>query len=364
MQPKVTAIILNWNGKEFLLNCFKSIFKNDYKNFDVILLDNGSTDGSIEFMKKHFFDYIQNKKLKIVVSKNNLGFAGGNNEAYKHVSKNTKYVLLLNNDTLVNKNLISELVKLIRSDSKIGGVSSIDNNIKDFYQKYWYADTLSGEGIHYKTTDNKNKDFFESIGIAGCCFMFRKDLIKKPFDDDYFAYAEDGYLSKLLILKGYKLMYSTKTYFHHFTESTKKRSKKLNKFLLFHGTKNKLMNLFLFYETKSLIKMFPLIAISQLIQLVFIPSRIPFTFKAYWWLITHSNEIKKKRKFIQSQRAISDKEFIKTKSCKFYSELNPEIKLNIITRFFMNLMNNLNFVYCWFVGLRTREFFEKQKIKD
>ncbi|MEM4336800.1 MAG: glycosyltransferase family 2 protein [Candidatus Woesearchaeota archaeon] len=356
MIPKVTVLILNWNGKHFLKTCLDALFKSTYKNFDVILLDNASNDGSVEFIKKNYADKIKNKKLKLIISPKNLGFAGGNNEAYKHVSKNTKYVILLNNDTKVKSNWMEEMVKVIEKDPLCGGVCSIDNNIL-YYKKKWVTYNLVGDPIFF-LQNNKNKKFIEAIMLAGCSFLFRKSLVDKPFDDDYFAYAEDMYLSWLLRLKGYSLKYSTKAYFYHFTESTKKRSNKLNKFLLYHGTKNKLMNLFIFYETKNIIKIFPLIFLSQLILNIIQPTRIPISLKAYWWLIINMRRILKKRKYIQAQRKVPDKDLIKMQSYKLYSELNKEIKLNSVTKILLHITNFFIFIYCFMVGLKTREFLD------
>ena len=98
MHPKITIIILNWNGKNNTLECLKSISKITYQNFKTLIVDNGSTDNSIFQIKNTC------PNIKIIENKENLGFAKGNNIGIKHaIENNSQYILLLNNDTIVDK---------------------------------------------------------------------------------------------------------------------------------------------------------------------------------------------------------------------------------------------------------------------
>src|SRR5688572_25488712 len=112
--PKVSIIITNYNGGQVLLDCIESVKKINYPNFEVVLIDDRSKDGSFE-------EAIKNKgKLKLKASRNkvNLGFAGANNAGLKLSSGD--YVLLLNNDTKVDKLLLRKLVDRMEADPKIG----------------------------------------------------------------------------------------------------------------------------------------------------------------------------------------------------------------------------------------------------
>src|SRR3989344_6053610 len=118
---KVAIIIVNWNGKKFIKDCLNAVFKQTHKKFKVYLVDNGSTDGSSDFVNKIF------PQTKIIQLDKNYGFAKGNNvgikEAFK--DKSIKYIVCLNNDTIVDKNWLKEMVKTAGSNNKIGAVGSV-----------------------------------------------------------------------------------------------------------------------------------------------------------------------------------------------------------------------------------------------
>ena len=162
MFPRVSIIILNWNGWKDTIECLESLYKITYPNYDVIVVDNGSKDDSVEKIKAYangeikveskFFKYNpKNKPIKVfevseedarygrfkrtlynkfdvnrrmilIRNKDNYGFTGGNNIAIQFALNvlNPDYVLLLNNDTVVDRNFLSELVKVAESDNRIG----------------------------------------------------------------------------------------------------------------------------------------------------------------------------------------------------------------------------------------------------
>ena len=112
--PKVSIIITNYNGGQILLDCIESVKKIDYPNFELVLIDDNSTDGSYEKVLKN------KESLQLVYFKNNvnLGFVRSNNKGFELSSG--KYVLLLNNDTTVNKDLLTKLISRMETDPKIG----------------------------------------------------------------------------------------------------------------------------------------------------------------------------------------------------------------------------------------------------
>jgi len=123
--PKISVIIVNYNGKKLLENCLESLFKTDYNNFEVILVDNNSTDGSMEFVTKNY------PKIIVIKLDSNKGFAEPNNIGAK-IAKG-EYLLFLNNDTVTTTNFISEMIKVLEKDEKIAICQSLllkpDGNI-------------------------------------------------------------------------------------------------------------------------------------------------------------------------------------------------------------------------------------------
>src|SRR3989344_9330156 len=106
--PKVSIIILNWNGWKDTIECLESLYKITYPNYEVIVVDNGSKDDSVKQIRK-----VIKKNTRLILNKDNSGFAEGNNVAMRQVlkEKKSKYVLLLNNDTVVDKNFLEPLVE-------------------------------------------------------------------------------------------------------------------------------------------------------------------------------------------------------------------------------------------------------------
>jgi len=210
--PKVCIIVLNWNGKELLKDCLSSLFKlTDYPNYKVIVVDNGSTDGSVEYVKKNF------PKADVLALDKNYGFSKGNNIGIKYALKKyrPKYILLLNNDTrIIQKDWLTKLVEIAESDEKIGivgcnlifpdgslqhdGVKSLHNIIFPNYV----------ERKPYKTYD---KTLGYVIATNGACFLIRSEIIERYqiFYDEMFSPAsyEDIDLFLRARKKGLKILH-------------------------------------------------------------------------------------------------------------------------------------------------------------
>ena len=107
---KVVIIVLNWNGKQDTLEVLKSIQKIDFKNFETIVVDNGSSDDSVKAIQKEFPEVV------VLEAGENLGYAGGNNFGIQHaLQNNADYILLLNNDVVVDSQLLKNLLKAAHS---------------------------------------------------------------------------------------------------------------------------------------------------------------------------------------------------------------------------------------------------------
>lgn len=178
--PYVYIIILNWNGLKDTLECLESINKINYPNFDVIVADNGSSDGSIEAIRSKFPD------LELLDNGSNLGFAEGNNRAIEQVLKTkAEYVLVLNNDTIVDQDILSALVKgaeLIQ-DGGIFGPKMYHYDEKNtiwYAGGYWDPKTLSfeerGAGMQ---DEGQFNDLSETEWVVGCAMFIRTAVFKK-----------------------------------------------------------------------------------------------------------------------------------------------------------------------------------------
>lgn len=250
--PLVSIIILNWKGWEDTLCCLESVYQIDYPNYNVIVVNNGSEE-SVKNIEEHFsekkieesdFIYYTNKDISVEIlfksvkkvetqkyrnlnrelilikNKHNCGFAEGNNIGVEYALKKfkTDYILLLNNDTLVDINFLKELVKVGESDKNIGSVQSLllksdQISIDSLGQKMliWGANDIR---------DNFENHLQERTEIFGACAasaLYRADLIKEIglFDKDFFVLLEDVDLSWRIRLKGMKSILASNSIVYH-----------------------------------------------------------------------------------------------------------------------------------------------------
>ena len=207
MIPKLFIIILNYNGKETILQCLKSVFVSDYPNFEVVVIDNNSGDGSFEMAKENF------SRAHFIKNEKNLGFAAGNNIGIRFaLEKMADYIFLLNNDAAVFKNTLSELIKITQKQEseKIGIFSPVI--FKGDSKDTWFAGgkinwiRMRAEHATYNlqpTTHNLqhktwNEDKINKLRttdyITGCAMLIKKEVFKKIglLDENFFLYYEDA----------------------------------------------------------------------------------------------------------------------------------------------------------------------------
>ena len=195
---KVYIIILNWNGKEDTIECLESLKHITYSNYEILLVDNGSTDGSVECLRERY------PRLEIIETGVNLGFAEGNNVGMRRaMNEGAEYVLLLNNDTVVDSEFLGELVKVAESDPKIGFAGP-----KVYYYDYdGRKDVLNFAGgklnmwkglsyhIGVNEIDNGQYNEIKKVDYAeGSCLFVSKEVINKIglLDPIYFTYWEEN----------------------------------------------------------------------------------------------------------------------------------------------------------------------------
>lgn len=223
--PKVFVIILNYNGKNILKKTLESVYKLNYPNYQVVVVDNDSTDGSFEEARLAFgkFNFIKNNQ--------NVGFAAGNNVAIKWaLEKMADYVFLLNNDALIEKNSLTKLINEAQKDETFGILSPII--YKGDGDKVWF----SGGKINWlKMRTEHTNDTRETQYITGCAMLIRKEVFKKIglLDENFFLYYEDADFSFRATRAGFKLKIVKSASVFHFEKS----AESLNKiyYLVFSG---------------------------------------------------------------------------------------------------------------------------------
>lgn len=223
--PFVSIIIVNYNAKPFLKRCLESVLNNDYPNFEVIFVDNKSTDQSIDYVKQIFGN---DSRLKIISLDRNYGFSGGNNIGSRYVNKNAKYLVFLDADTEVRRDWLKELVKVMESDVTIGIAQSL---ILDYISRNsvqsagLYMIDLCGwtwnlyKGLSYdQFINNNDNNLIEIFAAMGASMIIRYALFKQigSFDSKMFIYFDEVDLAWRVWLSGYRVVLAPKSIAYHF----------------------------------------------------------------------------------------------------------------------------------------------------
>lgn len=211
IKPKVIIIILNWNGKQDTLECLSSVEKIEYENFDTIVVDNGSQDGSVAAIQKKF------PQVTIIENRANLGFAEGNNVGIEYaLSQGSDYIFLLNNDTIVDSQVLSELID---ASDRYPDAGILGSKIYQYYQpeKIWYAGTewkanvaeFSHIGWGQIDNDLDWAEIKETEYVCGCAFLIKTEVVKKVgmLEPKYFLTWEETDLCYRAKKAGYRSIF-------------------------------------------------------------------------------------------------------------------------------------------------------------
>jgi GT2 family glycosyltransferase len=239
-KPLVSIIIVNFNGQRFLNECLSTVLGTKYPNFEVIFVDNASTDKSLEFVNKVF---TENKCLKIIRNSENLGFGPANNIGFKQAKG--KYIVFLNNDTSVESKWLATLVDALEKDETIGLASSMVLNMDGQTIQaagIMKCDVWMRAGSGYWIGQGKNRfketypKVFEISSTLGAAMIARREFLSQIglFDPKYFYYYDDDYLSFRTWLAGKRVVTVSDSKIRHFQGGTNVISS--NQFFeFFHG---------------------------------------------------------------------------------------------------------------------------------
>jgi GT2 family glycosyltransferase len=210
-----TVIVVNWNGRGHLETCLESLLAQELDGqFEVMLLDNGSTDGSVDYVRERW------PEARVACAGRNLGFAGGNNLGMRQASG--RYLVLLNTDTAVQPGWLQALVRAVESDPQVGAVASKLVFMSD-PGKIQNAGSLllsdgsgADRGFHERDTGQYDRRE-EVFGACGAAVLYRRDMLDDvgDFDETFFNYYEDTDLSWRMRLRGWRVLYEPMAVVHH-----------------------------------------------------------------------------------------------------------------------------------------------------
>jgi GT2 family glycosyltransferase len=236
--PLISVIIVNYNGKKFLSDCLSSLLCQSYFPFEVIMIDNASNDGSVEYTNKNF------PQVNVIVQSSNRGFAGGTNAGIR-VAKG-EFILTLNNDTIVDPQMLKEIVRPMLAESCVGVCGSkmllSDGRINST------AICISRSGAAWdrgmgEPDDGQYDDAEEVFGSCAGAALYRKAMFDEIglFDEDFFLYMEDVDLAFRARLSGWKCIYVPTARVVHFHGGTAAPESDLS---VFFGNRNILWYVF------------------------------------------------------------------------------------------------------------------------
>jgi len=228
-KPHVVSVIVNWNGKEDLRECLDSLIQVEYEPFSIVVVDNGSSDGSVAFVSTHY------PNVEIVSLSHNRGYAFGLNQGiFRALEKKADYIFVLNNDTATEPLAILQLVEVMESDKTIGiaapKVLYYHQRTKIFSlgdRSYRWLPLPIGFGYRKRDHPAYNK-VMEFDYVTGCAMMVRSEVFYKVglFDTRYYMYYEDADFCRRAREKGYRIVCVGHAVVYHKTaQSTGKKKR-------------------------------------------------------------------------------------------------------------------------------------------
>jgi len=302
--PLVSIVIITSYHRNFLEPCLKSVFKTNYPNYEVIVVDNGSTDGSAEllerFMKVH-------ANLRVIRNDHNQGHAQGLNIGVNWAKG--KYIAKLDVDTIVDSKWLSELMKVILADPTIGVAQSGSYyyELPELKPQPAYAADLDYLGrIHFRHVESIEEVFHPTMYAC----VIKKSLYRQVggLYPDYFAYYEEVDLGWKLRMLGYRCVVVPSSAVRH-----KGPPKGVRPICTFHAIKNQISNLAIHYNLTNLASYLPRLIGYMIVEASYgLVTRkdlqtLRYTVKAFVWNLHNLKRTYLRRKFVNSKiRCVSD----------------------------------------------------------
>ena len=214
INSKVAVIVVNWKKYDITSSCIESILNSTNSNFKIILVDNESDNKKVKNFKYR-------NEIKIIQNKKNEGFSKANNIGIDYALKNNyDYTILINNDTIVEKNLIEVLLKTAQAKNfSVVQPLILNYNGKEIWNAGGRINYFFGNFITRKKVGNSLNSSHElTEWFTGCCCLFKTKIFKEigKLDESFFAYYEDVDFSLRIKKHGYKIGFTSKTHIYHY----------------------------------------------------------------------------------------------------------------------------------------------------
>lgn len=314
-KPLVSIVVLNYNGKYHLKDCFNSLYNLNYNmdKVEIILVDNNSQDDSVEFVKNNY------KEVKVIQLENNYGFSAGNNIGARKSSGQN--IILLNNDTVVDKNWLRELLKVAESSNEIGIVASKiyyfnDKNVIDFAGSFGDRCLRTTHAGRNKTDSKYNSIQRNILYACGAAMLIKRELYSKIglFDPLYFIYCEDLDLGIRSWLYGFRVVIAPKSKIYHKINRKVIDPYSLKKAFLME--RNRIRTIIKNYEFRHTLYLVPAYIFKKFFEIIIHKNNskaiiiyLVSIYKSILWNLKNVRSLIKYRSFIQKIRKIDDRTF-------------------------------------------------------
>jgi GT2 family glycosyltransferase len=329
---ETVIVIANWNGKEHLEKCLSALRNQTYKNFKIILVDNGSSDESVFFIEKNF------PEVELIKLGENTGFAHANNLGIQKAfaDESVGFLVTLNNDTQANDDYLEKLVECAKNHPEAG---SIQPKVLNFFEK----NTIDSAGMlvyldasainrGQKEKDGGQYEKEEEIfGASASAALYAREALEKVkfpngdyFDSDYFAYYEDVDLAWRLRLAGFSSIYCPRGVVYHVHSAT---GKNYSPFKSFHIHRNQYYNILKNLPFCFMLRALAFMPIRYSMLLASVLRKkgpaaklakntqkegvVRIVLKSWWQIIKNLPMLAQKRKFIQKNKTVKNSEIKK-----------------------------------------------------
>ncbi|MBI5404053.1 MAG: glycosyltransferase family 2 protein [Ignavibacteriae bacterium] len=307
----VSINIVNWNGLQFIGHCIDSIKLQTYKNIEINIIDNNSSDGSVDFLTTKYPD------IKLVKNMRNEGFSKAHNQAI--IISSGEYILPLNFDIILAPTFVEEMVNAIESSSEVGIVSGKLYILRDGEKTNIIDSTgITMQGMfpadrgQNEIDSNQYAKVEDVFGASGAAPLFRREMLEdirlneEYFDEDFYIYVEDVDLCWRAQLYGWKALYTPLAIAYHSRGATRKNDSEMKRDYLLIGYRNRYWTIIKNVILLNLLKNILLLLIVELkFYLDRILQRNYFIFKLPFMVLKGVPQMLRKRAMIQRNRKVT-----------------------------------------------------------
>ncbi|MDX1946100.1 MAG: glycosyltransferase [Pirellulaceae bacterium] len=305
-EPLVSIVIVNTNELHHLRRCLPAIARQHYRHYEVLIVDNASTDGSLEWVAAEF------PPFRIVRNEQNLGYAGANNVGFEHAEG--ELIAVLNPDTEVDADWLTEIVAALEANPRAGLATPKVVQMDRPDRINACGNDVTFTGLTFCRGLDRRIDEFaipERVpAVSGAAFVIRKEVLDEigPFDESFFVYFEDTDLSLRALLAGYECLYVPTAWVKH------KYIFKLSPRKCYFQERNRYVALLRLFRWPTLLALLPALLLSEVIVWGYLLSRGPRTMwaklRSYFAVLAALPGIVRQRGRVQSLRRVRDRDIL------------------------------------------------------